>query len=123
MAIRPPTGRHPGQIGDAQEIRSQVALELLLNGYAAGAALIMLRTLLLALGVDQHLWIGRTIYGPSRLLIMPFKIVPGSGLEVVGHLTLADATVFAAVILFPLGMLMLGERRKRRPVRRPLASH
>jgi len=93
MAIKPPTGRHPGQTGDAQEIRSQVALELLLNGYAAGAALVMLRTLLLALGVDKHLWIGRAIYGPSRLLIAPFSFVPGSGLEVVGHLTLADATV------------------------------
>ena len=97
-------------------MRSQVALELLLSSYAAGAALVMLRTLLLTLGVDRHLWIGRAIYGPSRLLIAPFTVVPGAGLEVVGHLTLADATIFAGVILFPLGMLAM-----RRSVRQPLA--
>lgn len=102
-------------------MRSQVALELLLNAYAVGAALVMLRTLLLALGVDKHLWIGRAIYGPSRLLIAPFSFVPGAGFEIAGRLTLADATIFAAIILFPLGMLALGERRKRRSVRDPLA--
>ena len=93
-----------------------------LNAYAAGAALIVLRTLLLALGVDKHLWIGRAIYGPSRLLIMPFTFVPGSSLEVIGGLTIADATVFAAVLLFPLGMLVLGERHKQRAVHEPLAD-
>ena len=122
MAIRSATGRHPGQTGKVQELKSQVALEIMLNAYAAGAALIVLRTLLLALGVDKHLWIGRAIYGPSRLLIMPFSFVPGSSLEVVGHLTLADATVFAAVLLFPLGMLVVGERRKSNTMSEPLAD-
>lgn len=121
MADRRPVGRHPGQTGGVQEIRSQVALELLLNAYAAGAALVMLRTLLLTLGVDRHLWIGRAIYGPSRILISPFAFVPGASLELIGHLTLADATIFAGVVLFPLGMLVLGERRKHRDVRQPLA--
>jgi hypothetical protein len=121
MADRRSIGRHPGQTGDVQEIRSQVALELLLTAYAAGAALVMLRTLLLMLGVDKHLWIGRAIYGPSRVLIAPFNFVPGADLELIGHLTLADATIFAGVILFPLGMLALGERRKRRSIRQPLA--
>ncbi len=120
--FRSAAGRHPGQTGGAQEIRSQVALELMLNAYAAGSALVVLRTLLLALGVDKHLWIGRAIYGPSRLLIMPFSFVPGSGLEIVGRLTLADATIFAAVLLVPLGMLVLGERRKRTAVVEPLAD-
>ena len=121
MVVRRPAGKHPGQTGAAQEIRSQVALELMLNAYAAGAALIALRTLLLALGVDQHLWIGRAIYGPSRLLIMPFSFIPGSGLQVVGRLTLADATLFAAVLLLPLAILIFGERRKQHGVRQPLA--
>lgn len=122
MAPNPPSGRHPGQSDGAQEIRSQLALEIMLNLYAAAAALVTLRALLLSLGVDKHLWIGRAIYGPSRLLIMPFAFVPGSDLELVGRLTLADATVFAAVVLFPLGMLVLGERQKRTWRREPLAK-
>lgn len=121
MAASSRAGRHPGQTGASQEIRSQVALELLLNAYAAGAALVMLRTLLLMLGVDQHLWIGRAIYGPSRILIMPFSFVPGSSFQIAGHLTLADATIFAGVFLVPLGMLVLGQRRKIDDARGPLA--
>ena len=38
MPTKPTAGRHPGQTDDSQEIRSQLALEILLNAYAAGAS-------------------------------------------------------------------------------------
>jgi hypothetical protein len=101
---RPPTS--------SQEIRSQLALELMLNGYAVGGALIIFRALLKSLEVDRHLWVGAAIYGVTDLVERPVTLLPGAGTLVFGELSLADATLVALVVLFPLGLLVVGNRRR-----------
>ena len=102
----------PQRPGSSQEIRSQVALELLLNAYAIGGALILFRGLLKSLEVDRQLWVGGAIYGITNLIVRPLTIVPGAGTVLVGDLTVADATLLAGVVLFPLGLLIYGSREK-----------
>lgn len=106
----PPRPRGPDS---AQEIRSQVALELVLNIYAVAGALIVFRGLLKALGVESHLWVGAAIYGVTDLVARPLTLIPGADTTLIGELTLVDATLVALVILFPLGLLVFGNRRKR----------
>jgi hypothetical protein len=88
-------------------------MELLLNAYAVGGALIIFRVLLKALGIDQHLWVGAAIYGVTNLIVRPLMKLPGAGSILIGSLTLADATLVAVVVLFPLGLLVFGNRRER----------
>lgn len=97
----------------SQEIRSQVALEIVLNLYALVGAAVLIRSVLLSLDVSDRVWIGRTVYGLTDLLVLPLKILPGADRVVVGALTLADATVLAGVVLMPLGLYWLGARRLR----------
>lgn len=105
----PPRPRRPGE---AQEIRSQVALELILNAYAIGGALILFRGLLKSLEVDRQLWVGGAIYGVTNLIVRPLSLIPGADRALVGDLTVADATLLAGVVLFPLGLLVFGGRAK-----------
>src|SRR5262245_66110775 len=84
--IEPP--RSPRR-GAAQELKSQLALELALNAYAILGALVILRCLMLSLGVDDRLWIGSAVLGPTDILVRPFTMLPGSGFDLVGHLTTA----------------------------------
>jgi hypothetical protein len=95
-----------------QELQSQLALELLLNLYAVVASLVLLRNLLLLLGIDDGIWIGRTIYRLSRPFTLPFDLLPGSSTMVVGDVTLGDLTLLAIVIMFPLGVYAQGTRRR-----------
>lgn len=100
--IEPPRSpRH----GAAQELKSQLALELALNGFAVVGAVIVLRCLLLSIGVDDRLWIGSAILSPTDILVKPLTILPGASFELAGHLTLADATLLAGVILVPIGIV------------------
>ncbi len=101
----------PTRPGTVQEIRSQLALELLLNAYAVGGALIIFRSLLKMLEVGADRWVGKAIYGVTDLVAFPLTLVPGSGTELVGDLTLADATLLAVAILFPLGLFVYGSMR------------
>lgn len=97
---------------ESQEIRSQLALEVLLHVYAIGGALILFRGLLKALRVEDTLWVGAAIYGITEPLARPISMLPAAGSTVVGELTLADATLVALVVLFPLGLLAYGLRRQ-----------
>jgi|GEM_PF-2218906 len=101
----------PNRPSSVQEIRSQLALELLLNAYAIGGALIIFRTLLKVLEVGADRWVGKAIYGVTNLVAFPLTLVPGSGTHVVGDLTLADATLLAVTVLFPLGLFVYGSMR------------
>jgi hypothetical protein len=97
--------------GPSQEFRSQLALELVLNGYAICGALIIFRTLLKTLGVNSDRWVGSAVYGITDVIAFPLTKLPGSGTQILGDLTLADATLMAFVVLFPLGLLVLGNYR------------
>jgi hypothetical protein len=110
--IEPP--RAPRR-GTAQEQKSQLGLELALNAYAVLGAAIVLRCLLLSLGVSDRLWIGSAVLSPTDILVRPLAILPGSGFELVGHLTLADATLLAGVVLVPIG-IVARPARSRAPI-------
>ena len=112
MASRFSPPPHPQRPGAAQEIRSQVALELILNAYAVGGALILFRGLLKSLEVDRQLWVGAAIYGVTNLVARPLGLIPGADRTLIGDLTVADATLLAGVVLFPLGLLIYGARAK-----------
>lgn len=101
----------PRPPSSSQEIRSQLALELLLNAYAIGGALIVFRALLKSLQVSRDLWVGAAIYGITDLVERPVTLLPGAGTHIFGDLSLADATLVALVVLFPLGLLVVGNRR------------
>lgn len=92
------------------EVRPQIALELLLNAYALVGGLIVLRSLLLAIGVNRRLWIGHAIYGATRYFALPLTVLPGGDLVLLGELTVADATLLAGVVLFPILLFLLRGR-------------
>jgi hypothetical protein len=100
--IEPP--RAPRR-GGAQELKSQLALELTLNAYAVFGAAIVLRCLLLSLAIRNDLWIGSTVVKMTDIFARPFTFLPGSDFSIVGRLTLADATLLAAVALVPIGII------------------
>jgi hypothetical protein len=112
MASRFPPPPRPQRPGATQGIRSQVALELVLNAYAIGGALILFRSLLKSLEVDRQLWVGGAIYGITNLIVRPMSIIPGAETTLLGDLTVADATLLAGVVLFPLGLLIFGARTR-----------
>jgi len=91
--------------GAAQELKSQLALELALNAFAIGGAAVVVRCLLLSLAVDDRLWIGSTIIQRTNVLLRPFSFLPGADFHLVGNLSLADATLFALVMMVPIGLL------------------
>jgi hypothetical protein len=106
--IEPPRLR-----GTSQEIRSQVAMELLLNLYAVLGAAVLIRSLLLSLEMSNQIWIGRTVYRLTDPFILPLSFLPGADRVVIGALTLADLTILSGVVLLPLGLYALGVRRMR----------
>jgi hypothetical protein len=107
--VKPP--RSPRR-GTAEELKSQLALELALNGYAVIGAAIILRCLLLILRIDDRLWIGSAIIGPTNIMVRPFAILPGSDFVLIGRLTLADATLLAGIVLVPIGIIARSSRSR-----------
>jgi hypothetical protein len=93
-----------------QELRSQIALELLLNGYAVAGTLIVFRALFKALQVSQERWVGSLVYGITGIVADRFARIPAARSTLIGNMTLIDLTMLAGVVLFPLGLLMFGKR-------------
>lgn len=110
MAKRFPTPPRPTQGVSTQELRSQVALELLLNGYAVAGALFVFRALFKTLEVSQQRWVGRLVYGITGLIADRLLRIPGADARLVGDLNLIDLTLVSMVVLFPLALLMFGNR-------------
>lgn len=97
--------------GPAQELQSQVFLEILIHVYAVAGTLILLRCLLLSFSIDENYWIGDTILGITNVIADPLHRLPGSGYSVTGNLTLVDLTLFAGVVMFPIGIYALAHRK------------
>jgi hypothetical protein len=96
--------RQPG----AASGRSQLATELLLTGYAVVSAIILLRTVLVILDVTNRVWLGSFIYGITKPVTRILNHVPGADRIVLQGLSLADLTLLAPVLLFPLGLIATG---------------
>lgn len=88
--------------------RSQLATELLLTAYAAVSALIVLRTVLVLLDITDRVWLGSFVYGILRPVTRILDHLPGADRMIVQNLTLADLTLLAPVVLFPLGLIATG---------------
>lgn len=97
----------------SQTLRSQVATELLLNGYAAVATIIALRLVLEVMGVSKRVWFGGIVYRLTDPVVKALAVFPGARQPVLGSLTMVDLTLVALVILFPLGLVALGPNGKR----------
>ncbi len=85
--------------------RSQVALEVVLTLYALVGAALVLRLVFLALGVDDRVWAGATIYNLTDRVVWPLTLLPGAERPLLGDAALPDLTVVAAVALVPVGLL------------------
>lgn len=105
---------YPSRRGTVQSARSQLAMELLLTGFAAVAAVIVLRTLLVVLNVSERIWIGRFVFGLTRPVTDLLDLVPGSQRIVYGRLSVVDVTLLAVLVLFLLGLVATGGRRDSR---------
>lgn len=97
-----------------QSARSQLAMELLLTAFAAVAALIVLRTLLVVLNVSERIWIGRFVFGLTRPVTDLLDLVPGAQRIVYGRLNVVDVTLLAVLVLFLLGLVATGGRQDSR---------
>lgn len=97
MQPRPPSSAGAGT-------SSQIALEVVVNLYAAIAVLFVARAVLLVGDVDGRVWIGRMIYRFTDPLVVPFGLFPGADRTFVGKFGLADFTILAIVVLIPLSL-------------------
>lgn len=93
-----------------QPAGSQLAVELALTAYAFVAGLVIIRTLLLSVGITNSLWVGSFIYGITDPFAAVLKLLPGADFQIINRLTLADITMLAAVVAFPLFLLARGPR-------------
>jgi hypothetical protein len=113
MASRRRAPVKPMPAVSTQELRSQVALELLLNGYAIFGSLFVFRALFKALQVSQERWVGSVVYGITGIVADRLLRIPSADATLIGDMTLVDVTLLAAVVLFPLGLLMFSNRQER----------
>jgi len=85
---------------------------LLLNFYAVIGSFIVSRALLQIFEISDRYWVGRQIFRVTDPFARIIELLPGATREIVGGLTMADMTMVVAVILFPLGILAFGGRRR-----------
>lgn len=98
------------RINRSQPVGSQLAIDLALTAYAVVAGFIIIRALLLSVGISGSLWVGSFIYGITDPLASIPQLVPGGDFRIINRLTLADLTMVAAVVAFPLFLLARGPR-------------
>ena len=96
------------------EQRSYALAIVALNAYAAIAAVIVLRTVLVALGATESIWMGRFIERLLGRLTGLMEVLPWATREIVGPFTMVDISLMGAVLLFPLGVVATGGTIRRR---------
>jgi 5,10-methylene-tetrahydrofolate dehydrogenase/methenyl tetrahydrofolate cyclohydrolase len=69
--------------------------------YSAAAAMIIIRTLFLSVGIADNLWVGSVVYRVTDPVARALQLVPGGDFELVGKMTVADWTMLAFVVLVP----------------------
>jgi hypothetical protein len=96
------------------EQRSYALSIVVLNLYAAIAAVIVLRTVLVALGATESIWMGRFVFGLTGKVTALLDVLPGATREILGPLTMVDISLLGLVLLFPLGVIASGGTIRRR---------
>jgi len=85
--------------------RSQVALEIGLIVYSMVATLVLARLVLLAIGIDERLWVGEFVFQFTDPAVRILQFLPGSERTLVGNVTLPDATLAAIIALVSFASL------------------
>lgn len=98
----------------AQSTRSQLATELLLTGFALVAAIVILRTVLVLMDINDRIWIGKFVYGLTSPVTDALDFLPGADRIVVSELTVVDVTLIGVLLLFLLGIVATGRRTQAR---------
>lgn len=96
------------------EARSYALTVVILTIYAAVAAIVALRTVLVAFEVTESIWMGRFVFGMTSRVTDAMAVVPGATREIFGTFTVIDLSLVGVVLLFPLGMVASGGTLKRR---------
>lgn len=107
-SVRPPSLTTTADEGQ----RSQLPFVLLLNAYAVAGALFVSRAILKALEISDQYWVGQQIFRLTNPFALILEVLPGSARMFTGELSLADVTLVIGVVLFPLGVLGFGGRRR-----------
>lgn len=110
MSQRPILGAGLGR--RRTETNSQIPAILMLNGFAAAGAFFISRGVLKTLEISDQSWVGRQIFRATDPFASFLELIPGADRALTGDLTLADATLVIALVLFPLGVLGFGGRRR-----------
>jgi hypothetical protein len=95
------------------ETRSYALTAVMLNLYAIVAAVIVLRTVLVAFGVTESIWMGRFVYGMTSRVTDIMEVLPGATREIVGPFTTVDISLIGLVVLVPLGVVAAGGNLRR----------
>jgi hypothetical protein len=110
MSQRPLVGSGLGR--RRPDTNSQIQVILMLNGFAAAGALFISRAVLKTLEISEQYWVGLQIFRATDPFASFLELIPGADRNITGDLTLADATLVIALVLFPLGVLGFGGRRR-----------
>lgn len=93
--------------------RSTLPTELVLAGYSAVTALILLRTVFVVLDVSGRVWTGQFVYGLFEPVTNVLALIPGAERVLIWNLSMVDLTLLVPVLLFPLGMIAMSGRNAR----------
>lgn len=96
------------------ETRSYALTIVVLNVYAAIAAVIVLRTVLVAFDATESIWIGRFVFGLTSRVTDILEMLPGATRDLWGPFNVIDLSLIGLVLLFPLGMVASGGNLRRR---------
>lgn len=91
---------------------SPIPTFIMLNVYAVVGALVVSRALLKMFEISDRYWVGRQIFRFTDPFARILELLPGANQTIVGGMTMADLTMVIGVILFPLGLLAFGGRRR-----------
>lgn len=96
------------------EARSYSITVVILHLYAVVAAIIVMRSVLVALGATEGVWMGRFIYGLTSQATDVLEALPGANREILGPFTMVDISLLGVVLLFPLGLVATSGTLNRR---------
>jgi uncharacterized protein YggT (Ycf19 family) len=96
------------------EARSYSITVAILHLYAVFAAIIVMRSVLVAFGATESVWMGRFIYGLTSQVTDVLEALPGASREIIGPFTMVDISMLGLVLLFPLGLVATSGTLNRR---------
>src|SRR5690349_20692095 len=78
-------------------MRSQLATELLRTSFAAVAAVILLRTVLVILSITDRVWIVDFVFGLTKPVTDVLEYLPGAHRELLWNLNTVDLTLLGFI--------------------------